>query len=123
MVAATPELRAPTPILVLICTDSKSHWLTSASPKPVAQQFGEFGPVTVADIPVLTGAVNPQGLVKIVAVTVAPAFKALSLIFSTIPMITASTGITTVLDVKLAAAEVAPKPTQLPFTTGRSEAK
>ena len=62
-VTATPELRAPTPVLVVICTDRRSHWFTAASPKFVVQQVGGFGPVIVADIPVLTGSVNPHGLV------------------------------------------------------------
>lgn len=64
MVAAAPLLKAPTPRLVVSCTDTSVHWSTGTLPKPVAQQLGVVSdPVTVAEIPVLTGSSNPHGLV------------------------------------------------------------
>lgn len=54
-----------------------------------------FGPLTVADIPVLVGEAKPQGLVNTVAVTVCPCVSVLVLIFNVIPVMTAFAGITT----------------------------
>ena len=66
IVTAAPLFNAPTPELVVICTDKREHWVTAALPAAVVQQFGDssrLGPVIVADMPVEVGSVNPQGLV------------------------------------------------------------
>ena len=73
MVTATPALNAPTPLLVVICTDTRAPWETAELPEAIAKQFGSssvLGPVTVALMPVFVGSSHAQGLVKMVAVTV-----------------------------------------------------
>jgi hypothetical protein len=68
----------------------------------------------VADIPVVVGSVNPQGLVKMVAVTVSPAGIVLSLIFKTKPTMVAFTGSVIVLVTNKGSDEEVPNPTQPP---------
>jgi hypothetical protein len=109
-VTATPSFSAPVP--VVICTDRSDPSRTDALPTPAAKQLGvvaELGPVIVADIPVLVGAVNPQGLVNTVAVTVLPAANVLSLIFIINPTMVAFADIVTVLGVNCV--EDTPRPT------------
>jgi hypothetical protein len=98
---------------VVICTDRRDPSVTAALPTPAAKQLGApalFGPVTVADMPVLVGVANPQGLVNTVAVAVWPAVNVLSLILRINPTMVASAGITSVLG--LNCVEDVPRPTQ-----------
>jgi hypothetical protein len=125
-VTATPFVNGVTPSLVVSCTDNSVHWSTETLPNPVAQQLGfsaEFSPVTVAEIPISVGSSNPQSLVKIVAVTVSPSSKSLSLMFRTKPIMVASTGMTTVLVTNVELAEEGPSPTQSPSLICLSVAK
>jgi len=92
IVAATPLDAAP-PFVVTL-TDNKSHWRTDRLPTATAQQFGGFGPRTVAMIPVAV-AVTPQlVLLYISALNVSFAFKSSSRILNTSPVIVASCGTT-----------------------------
>ena len=77
----------------------------------------------VAVIPVPTGAVKPHGLVKISAVTFAPAGIVLSLMFNIRPTIVTSAGSVTVLVVNREGDEDVPNPTHPPSLTNWSVAK
>jgi hypothetical protein len=113
MVAAAPSLNAPTPVLVVSCTDTRVPCVTPTLPVPIEVQFGVsdvLGPVIVVEIPVLTGAVNAHGLVKIVAVTVSPVANILSRIFNTKPTIVAFAGSVTVLVANNGPDEEVPRP-------------
>lgn len=110
---AAPLASAPTPVLVVSCTDKSVPSVMATLPEPIAVQLGSsslLGPKTVAKIPVLTGSANPQGLVKMVAVTVAPADRVLSRMFSTRPTMVALIGSTTVLLVNCDSEEEVPRP-------------
>lgn len=120
MVTAAPLGSAPTPWLVVSCTDTSVPRVTATLPVPVAVQLGSsslLGPKTVAEIPVLTGSANPQGLVKMVAVTVAPSNRVLSRMFSTRPTMVALNGSTTVLLVNCDCEEEVPRPIHPPSLT------
>jgi hypothetical protein len=47
------------PAFLTTLTDNRSHWLTTRVHEPNAQQFGGFGPLTTAKIPVAVK-VTPQ---------------------------------------------------------------
>ncbi|NLV58157.1 MAG: hypothetical protein GXY67_05255 [Clostridiales bacterium] len=117
-VTATPLLNAPTPVLVMICTDKSVPSVTATLPVPMPVQPGSsevFGPSTTADIPVVVGSSHPQGLVKMVAVTVSPSSIELSRILTTSPTMVAFTGKTTLLLVNWDAEEEVPSPSQPPL--------
>jgi hypothetical protein len=86
----------------------------------VARQLGfsaVLGPRTVAVTPVVVGAVKPQGLVNMVAVTDESAGIVLSLIFNTKPTIVTSTGSVIVLVTNKGPDDEVPNPTQPPSPT------
>ncbi|WP_200801346.1 hypothetical protein [Clostridium sp. Marseille-P2415] len=105
---------------MVICTDKSDPCVAEALPVPVAIQLGVsavFGPVTVADIPVLAGVPNPHVLVKTVAVTVSPAVIILSLMFKTKPVIVALNGNVTLLVANNVMGDEVPSPIQPPLLT------
>jgi hypothetical protein len=105
---------------VVICADRSDPSVTAAIPVPDAKQLGApalLGPVTVTDIPVLVGAAKPQGLVKIVAVTVSLAANTLFRTLRRIPTMVASADIVTVLLVNCETDEEVPRPTHPPSLT------
>jgi hypothetical protein len=74
-----------------------------------AQQFGGFGPVTVAWIPVAVGVTPQSVLLNISAVIVSPSANASVRILNTNPIIVELCGMTTVFRTKLDDAVPSPK--------------
>ncbi|HBR08400.1 MAG TPA: hypothetical protein DD735_05820 [Clostridiales bacterium] len=74
-----------------------------------------FGPETVAEIPVLTGVVNAQGLVKMVAVANESAGRVLSRMFNIKPTIVAFAGSVIVLLENCGRDEEVPRPIHPPL--------
>lgn len=92
MVAAAPSAKAAPGVVTL--TDTKSHWLTLRLADVNAQQFGGFGPVTVATTPVPVKPTAQFVLLNISAVTICPTLKELSRILKDRPVMVVFCGMT-----------------------------